>query len=85
MANAPLPWSLKGVSRAAREAARAAAKREGVPLGVWLSRVIREISAAEIGDTGANNGVQDQDEAGRNSIERAVARIGFQPSGPQTR
>lgn len=85
MANAPLPWSLKGVSRTAREAARAAAKREGVPLGVWLSRVIREVSATENGDAGVNDGVQAQDESGLNSIERAAARISLQSTGSQIR
>lgn len=81
MANAPLPWSLKGISRAARDAARAAAKREGVPMGVWLSRVIREVSATENSDAATNSGEPAPGESGLNSIERAVARIGRQPTG----
>jgi hypothetical protein len=83
MANAPLPWSLKGVSRAARDAARAAAKREGVPLGVWLSRVIRDISAAEHGE--AAPGAETQNDPAMNSIERAVARSGLQTADPPPR
>jgi len=75
MAKQPLPWSLKGVSRAAREAAKAAAKREGVPLGVWLSRVIRDISAKEGGGADTAGGSGTRDESGLNSIERAAARI----------
>jgi hypothetical protein len=47
MTGGPLPWSLKGVSSAARSAAKDAARREGVPLGVWLGRIIRETDAAE--------------------------------------
>jgi hypothetical protein len=83
MANAPLPWSLKGVSRAARDAARAAAKREGVPLGVWLSRVIRDISAAERGDTGP--GAETQNGSAMNPVERAVARTGLRTADPSSR
>jgi len=85
MANAPLPWSLKGISRAARAAAKAAAKREGVPLGIWLSRMIREISAKEGGDAAAGGGSEVRDGSGLNSIERAAARIGLQPAGSQSR
>jgi len=45
MAKANMPWSLKGVSPEARRAAKVAAQRAGVPLGVWLSRVIRDVAA----------------------------------------
>ena len=39
----PTPWSIKGIGPEAREAAKAAAKREGMTLGAWLSeRVIAE-------------------------------------------
>ncbi len=47
MAKANMPWSLKGVSPEARQAAKAAAKRAGVPLGVWLGRVIRDVAGAQ--------------------------------------
>jgi localization factor PodJL len=47
MADYGLPWSIKGVSAEARIAAREAAKRAGLPVGVWLTRTIREIAAAE--------------------------------------
>ncbi len=46
MTKVNMPWSLKGVSPEARRAAKAAAQRAGVPLGVWLSRVIRDVAAA---------------------------------------
>jgi hypothetical protein len=83
MADGPLPWSLKGVSRAARDAAKAAARREGVPLGVWLSKVIRDTSAAESG-IGAVEAATSNDETNLNSIERAVARIGFHSGGARS-
>ena len=41
MVKANMPWSLKGVTPKARKAARAAAKQAGVPVGVWLAKVIR--------------------------------------------
>lgn len=44
-----LPWSLKGVSPEARQAAKSAAKAAGEPVGVWLSGVIRDVAAAETG------------------------------------
>ena len=47
MAKTNMPWSLKGVSLEARRAAEAAAKRTGVPLGVWLGRVIRDVATAQ--------------------------------------
>ena len=52
MAKINMPWSLEGVSLEARRAAEAAAKRAGVPLGVWLGRVIRDVAAAEQGRRG---------------------------------
>jgi len=45
MANAAHPWSLKGITPAARAAAKRAADEEGVTMGVWLSRLIRDIAA----------------------------------------
>ena len=39
------PWSIKGVSREDREAAKHEARKSGEPIGTWLSRRIREASA----------------------------------------
>jgi len=39
---ANIPWSVKGVSKEAREAVKRAATAEGVTIGEWLSRAIRE-------------------------------------------
>lgn len=52
MAKTNMPWSLKGVSPTARQAARTAARQAGVPVGVWLAQVIREVAAAEQGRRG---------------------------------
>jgi localization factor PodJL len=40
-----LPWSVAGISAEAREAARAAARREGLSVGEWLTRrIVSELS-----------------------------------------
>ena len=39
-------WSVKGIEPSARAAAKAAAKREGLTLGAWLSRAIARSEAA---------------------------------------
>ena len=41
------PWTVKGVDPEAREAAKLAARRSGLPLGVWLSQTIRGASTAQ--------------------------------------
>ncbi|MEQ8334902.1 hypothetical protein [Nisaea sp.] len=38
------PWSVKGVSAEDREVAKTAARKAGVPIGVWLSEQIRQAS-----------------------------------------
>ena len=37
---ADLPWSIKGVTADARARAKAAAKRDGLTMGAWLSQAI---------------------------------------------
>ena len=47
------PWTVKGVDPEAREAAKLAARRSGLPLGVWLSQTIRGAATAQFkGQTG---------------------------------
>lgn len=46
------PWTIKAVPPEERNAAIAAAKRAGVPIGAWLSRAIRGHIAAERGQRG---------------------------------
>jgi hypothetical protein len=55
------PWSVKGVSQEDRDQAKSAARRAGLPVGVWLSRQIRasgsnneETTAASDADPGEN-------------------------------
>lgn len=38
------PWSVKGIASQERDLAKQAARRAGVPIGVWLSQRIREAS-----------------------------------------
>ena len=38
------PWSVKGISAEDREVAKVAARKAGVPIGVWLSEQIRQAS-----------------------------------------
>lgn len=40
--NAPAPWNVRGVTEESRSAARLAARREGVTIGAWLDRAIRD-------------------------------------------
>ena len=50
-----MPWSIKGVSSEARTLAKAAAAREGVTMGEWVSQAIRRRSqpiASEAIDAG---------------------------------
>ena len=45
---AELPWNVAGIPPEAREAARAAARREGLSVGEWLTRrILHSISGAE--------------------------------------
>lgn len=45
MSKSPHPWSLKGITPAARAAAKQSADAEGVTLGVWLTRLIHDVAA----------------------------------------
>ncbi len=42
-------WRIAGMSPAAIEAARAAARRAGVPLAVWLAGLIHHVADAQEG------------------------------------
>jgi hypothetical protein len=73
MTKKPMPWSLKGVSAQARYAAKTAAADAGVPIGEWLSTVIRDIALAERLEAGARPAAPSA--APRmSSIERAMSR-----------
>lgn len=49
---AELPWNVAGIPPEAREAARAAARREGLSVGEWLTRRILR-SFSDLGDDAA--------------------------------
>ena len=74
-------WTIKGVSAEARQAAARVASSEGEDLGVWLSRLIRKVSAAEM-QAAADAAAGAANHAGGNadhkltSIERAMGRPG---------
>ena len=42
------PWSVKGIDREAREAAKLAARKAGVSLGTWLNHTIRAAATKEL-------------------------------------
>ncbi|MDM7945839.1 MAG: hypothetical protein QUV20_05845 [Oceanibaculum nanhaiense] len=44
-----MPWSIKGVSTEARDAARAAVEASGGTMGEWLGEAIRAVAAEERG------------------------------------
>ena len=73
---AELPWNVAGIPPEAREAARAAARREGLSVGEWLTRRI----IAELGEDAvpADTGEQDPDfvpAANRRDTEDMLARL----------
>lgn len=47
------PWSVKGVEPEAREAAKLAARKAGVPVGVWLNNIIRKSAAEQLKSGGS--------------------------------
>jgi hypothetical protein len=73
------PWSVKGVSREDRDQAKSAARRAGLPVGVWLSRQIRASGGAE-----AESQVDENDAARESPVAdapRGLSRRG----GPDSR
>jgi hypothetical protein len=46
MVDPNMPWSLKGISDEAREFAKLASDQSDIPVGAWLSQVIRAAAAA---------------------------------------
>ena len=65
-------WMVQGISAEARDAAIQAAKADGEELGVWLSRLINKVSAAERNDApAADDSAVDADDK-LSSIERAM-------------
>ena len=51
MSKPVLPWSLKGVSPEAREIAKKAAAQQGITIGEWVSRAIRDVGPDQASGT----------------------------------
>ncbi|MEI8277204.1 MAG: hypothetical protein WCG00_14530, partial [Hyphomicrobiales bacterium] len=56
-----VPWSVKGIRPEARETAKEAARRSGMPLGEWLNSVI--LQQAEEEDGGRASSYRDDDDS----------------------
>lgn len=75
MTDDPKPWSIRGVHPEVRNAALAAAKREGVTIGEWLDRAIRSHvkSGRKHGENTSDNVVRQV--ADLSDAERLVSMI----------
>lgn len=75
MTDDPKPWSIRGVHPEVRNAALAAAKREGVTIGEWLDRAIRSHvkSGRKQGENTSDNAVRQV--ADLSDAERLVSMI----------
>ncbi len=51
MAKSNMPWSIKGVSYEARDAAKEAAAAAGLTIGAWLDQTILGASVGQLADT----------------------------------
>ena len=66
-----VPWSVKGIRPAARETAKEAARRAGVPLSEWLNSVIINTAAEE----GIDPATFELDDEGSEDISSVHARL----------
>src|ERR1043165_3649482 len=77
---AELPWNVAGIPPEAREAARAAARREGLSVGEWLTRrILRSLSNLDE-ELSASSAPLDswglpQSAASRRESEEMLARV----------
>lgn len=67
MAN-PSPWSVKGVAPEAREAAKIAARRQGVNVGRWITQTILAAASEELRSKRGPEDAQQAAPAGGNSF-----------------
>ena len=75
---AELPWNVAGIPPEAREAARAAARREGLSVGEWLTRrIIAELGedAAALPSSTGDQGPDFVSSANRRETEALLARL----------
>src|SRR5436853_3992346 len=79
---AELPWNVAGIPPEAREAARAAARREGLSVGEWLTRrILRSFSGLEDEVAPSSGAAVDSwglpmSAASRRDSEEMLARVG---------
>ena len=74
------PWSVKGVSQEDRDQAKTAARRAGLPVGVWLSRQIRSSNA----DTGPDADSVESENADASQAEEPARGAPWR-GGPDSR
>src|SRR5579871_3475684 len=75
---AELPWNVAGIPPEAREAARAAARREGLSVGEWLTRrILRSFSGMdeELSGPALDPWGLPQSAASRRDTEDMLARV----------
>src|SRR5690349_22407593 len=75
---AELPWNVAGIPPEAREAARAAARREGLSVGEWLTRrILQSFSGLdEDSAAGLDSWGLPASAASRRDSEEMLARVG---------
>ena len=77
------PWSVKGVSQEDRDQAKTAARRAGLPVGVWLSRQIRS-SNTDIGSDSETEGCEPAENADASKGEEPARGAPWR-GGPDSR
>lgn len=70
-----MPWSIKGVSPEAREAARKAVESGDMTMGEWLSEAIRSVAAEERGVSSAPEPAAAPTEITEDRLEPLAERI----------
>ncbi len=72
-----LPWSIKGIDPDARDVAKSAAKRDGLTLGAWMTKMIFQMGqedGANMADSGMARSApaDDPDQVDMNTLVRVV-------------
>ena len=75
-----IPWGVRGSGVDVREAARKAARREGMNLSEWLAQVVGQYAA----QTGADPADLDEDDCAE-AIATQLRRLGIEAGKAQTR
>lgn len=81
------PWSVKGVEPEAREAAKLAARKAGVPLGIWLNNIIRKSAAEQLKSGGTFQAASAPSAVSGEAAARPAGEVnggGHRPPAPTT-